>query len=118
MADAENSFDAAVIGTQDATLEIMGRTISYLPLVGGSRSIKAVIDYMPVEALPGIPAANSPKVTITVANDATKGISTAEFDSGGDMVNIPWPHQYSAKQNRRIVQKLMEDAGMVTYEVR
>ena len=118
MTEAENSFDAAIVGTQDATLEIMGRTIRYLPLGGISRSIKAVIDYMPIETMPGMTAANSSKATITVANDATKGISTGEFDSGGDMVNMPWPHQYSAKQNRRIVKKVNEDSGMATYEIR
>jgi hypothetical protein len=113
-----NDFDTANIASVDSYLDMYGKEYSYLPRTGGSRAIKMIVDYMPVEQLPGMAAVNSARVTVTVANDATKGISTAEFDSGGDMVNIPWPHEYSAKQNRNIVKKISEDAGMVTYEIR
>lgn len=116
--DTSNDFDSAVVAGVDITLATFGRTYNYLPRAGGSRAIKMIVDYMPVEALPGMAAANSGKVTVTVANDATKGISGSEFDSGGDKVTIPWPNEFSATQSRRIVGKVAEDAGMITYEVR
>lgn len=116
--DTSNDFDDAVIAANDVILETMGITITYLPRAGGSRAILAIIDYGQIAAMPGMPAANSGTVTITVANDATDGISLAEFDSGGDMVTIPWPYEYSSAQNRLIVKKVIEDAGMVTYEIR
>jgi len=113
-----NAFDAANVDSVDTFLEAMGTERNYLPLNGGSRAIKTIADYGQIQAMPGISQANSGQVTITVANDATKGISTAEFDSGGDMINIPWPYEYSALQNRRITKIISQDSGMVTYEIR
>jgi len=113
-----NAFDAANIASVDSYLDMFGKIYDFLPRSGGSRAIKMIVDYGQIAALPGMPAANSGTVTTTVANDATKGISTAEFDSGGDKVNIPWPREYSAKQNRNIVRVISEDAGFVTYEIR
>jgi hypothetical protein len=113
-----NPFDAANIASVDAFLNAAGTIRTYLPRNGGSRPIKVIIDYGQISNLPGVDSANSGTVSITVANDATKGISTAEFDGGGDMINIPWPHEYSSPQNRYIKKPISQDAGMVTYEVR
>jgi hypothetical protein len=114
----DNDFDEQVIFESQIFLNTFGVTIVYLPRGGGSRSIKAILDYGGIAAMPGMPAANSGVVTITIANSSITGISSSEFDSGGDKVTIPWPREKAAAQNRNITKIISEDAGMMTLEIR
>jgi hypothetical protein len=107
----DNSFDAAVQNSTDIALEVFGEQIIYVPAGGGSRNILAIIDREGIDALPGIAAVNAPVKYITVANDTTEGISSSEFNAGGDMAIID-------DKSRKLVKITSEDAGMITIEVR
>ena len=107
----ENKFDQAVAGSTEITLQVFGEQIIYVPAGGGSRNILAIIDREAIEGLPGIASVNAPVKYITVANDTTKGISSSEFNSGGDMAVID-------DNSRKLVKIINEDAGMITIEVR
>jgi len=114
----ENEFDEQLSADSQFFLDEWGVTIAYKPAGGGSRTIVAILDYGQITQLPGMPAANSGTVTMTVANSSTIGISSSEIDRGGDKVSIPWPNEKSALQDRRVTKIISQDAGMMTLEVR
>ena len=105
-------------GTEAADwLELSGsETIHYDP-EGENREILAIVDREPAAALDGVPAGTGPKLTITVANDATAGISTDEFDGGTDKVSLE-VRLGEGISTRRLTKIVQQDTGMVTYEVR
>jgi len=114
-----NEFDQNIIDVTSEILAAMGESIVYLPAggVGGRRPILAIVDREGQAGLPGVSRGNSPKTTITVANDSTTGISSSEIDTANDKAELAlregdpvYPH---------IITKIIsEDAGMLTLEVR
>jgi len=92
-----------------------GESVTYTPLNGSARVITAVVDREP-PAPAGSPV-SEPRIEVTVYNDATTGISTAELNTGGDMLTAAW-RIGGDEQARRIVGVVQQDSGMVTLEVR
>jgi hypothetical protein len=98
-----------------------GQTIVYHKSAGGAaRSIEAIVDHVtdkPAESGLGAPRLAGPRINVTVRNDGTYGISTA--DDGkliGDSVQLP-PRSGIAAKWCRILRIVSQDAGMVTLEV-
>jgi len=65
-------------------------TIIYRPRKGGSREIKAIVEYPGPAAIGGLEGGSRPVLDIYVKNDSIIGISSAELDTGGDKLdNVP-----------------------------
>ena len=110
---------------EDAALAVLenGEDVTYYPRTGSSRSIRAIIDRNPQAAVPGDVA---PKAVIyvvntdgsvTVAGTTIRGISSAEFDTGGDQIEYAL-RQGDAVLKRRVTVRSKEDRGMLVLEVR
>jgi hypothetical protein len=84
------------------------KMVNYLPSGGGSRSIKALVDYEGQEA--------SPIFIITVENDSTTGISSSEVNRGGDKVQFTDPITGNS-QSRRIVNIVDQDAAIMVLSM-
>jgi len=106
VSEAANSI--AVLGYED---------ITYLPRGGGSRAIKALVDYEGVDSLGGAPHGKSYTIEVSVVNSATVGISSSELDTGGDKVSLP-KRIGEAAAERRITKIISQDNGILTLEVR
>lgn len=100
---------AAAPGDQSSLSAV---TITYLPRGGGSRSIKAIIEYKGAKPLDGLSGGSRPHVELLVRNDATYGISSREIDTGGDKVQVPFRRGRSVR-TVRIVQILAQDRAML-----
>jgi len=112
-----NEFDQALIDSTDDFLTTFGESVTYWPNGGGSREITAVVSRDRPDDLDGAPHGQAPRLTITVANDDTKGISSSEVDTGGDKVALQVKIGESTQQ-RRITKILSQDAGMMKLELR
>jgi hypothetical protein len=67
-----------------------GESGTFTPRGGTPRTIGAVVDRNPPERINARGEFVTPKMTITVANDATTGISSADLDAyGNDKFAIP-----------------------------
>jgi len=113
-----STFEDAFVAEAANTIEMMGyELITYLPAGGGSREIKAIIDYEGIDGLGGAPHGKSYTIEISVVNNSTTGISSSELDTGGDKVTIPKRIGETAA-NRRITKIIEQDEGILTLEVR
>jgi len=113
-----NEFDKALIATVSSLLNLFGEAVVYYP--GGSgtgRTILAIVDRGQVERLDGAPAGHSQANTIEVANTATIGISSAEFDAGRDKVAVS-DRIGGPVISKRIVRPVYQDAGFIKFELR
>ena len=89
MASAAANFNA-LLKADAQTIIVNGEfaeTITYISRGGVRRTIQAVVFREGTEPLPGPSQAHVPKVTISIANDATTGIAAAELQDG-DMVSL------------------------------
>jgi len=93
-----------------------GEPITYHPRTGASRVIQAIVDRSPPAPL-GPPGTLAAVLTITVANDAVTGISSAAMDLGADQVELPL-RVGATPERRRIRSPSAQDPGMLTLEVR
>jgi len=114
---AVNEFDKNVIAITPEIITLMGETVVYMPSGGGSRSIVAIIDREGAAAMPAGGYGNSPLTHITVANNSTIGISSAEINTGKDKVELAL-RRGKLPQARIITKIISQDAGMLTLEVR
>jgi hypothetical protein len=89
-----------------------GEDVTYVPLTGDERPIRAIIDRNPPMPPAGSPvkAGLAPKITAEVANDATAGISSSEINTGGDKLKLP-VRIGEAATARPLVTILRHDAG-------
>lgn len=95
-----------------------GEQITYWPSgeSGDARTIDAIIDRDQVETITGLEPLRSPLVTVTVANDAASGISSAEIDTGTDRVLVPIRYGETAT-NKGIARIVQHDQGVLVFEV-
>lgn len=84
------------------------KIVNYLPSGGGSRSIKALVDYEGQDA--------SPIFIVTVENDSTTGISSSELNRGGDKIQFTDPITGSSI-SRRIVIILDQDPAIIVLRM-
>lgn len=92
-------------------------TVVYRPREGEPRTIQALVDRDPPEALGEDVTTRTPVLHVTVRNDSVAGITAAEVDTGGDRIDLPLRVGGSAT-TRPIVGIVRQDAGLVTLEVR
>jgi len=111
-----NEFDQSAINASPEMITIMGEPVTFFPDGGGSRSILAIIDRGGQAALPSM-RGNAPMTTITVMNNSTTGISSAEINVDCDKVSLAL-RRGKLPQQRIITKILYEDAGMLQMEVR
>lgn len=100
---------AAAPGVQES---LSAATITYLPRGGGSRSIKAIVEYVGAQSLDGLKGGSRPHVELYVRNDVAAGISSREIDTGGDKVQVPLRMGRSVR-TVRIVKILAQDRAML-----
>lgn len=77
------TVDEALQNDAGAFIAAFGESVVYTPANGTPRTILAIVDRSVPERAPG-GGAMAPKLTITVANNATTGISTATLDAAGN----------------------------------
>lgn len=106
-------FDGLDQAAAESLMQVMAEDITYLPAGGGSRSIEGIVERLQVGEIPG---GASPMARIMVRNDATLGITSAEFDRGGDRIGFPVNIGETAA-NRPVKQMPGQLAGMIILEV-
>jgi hypothetical protein len=106
-------FDGLDNQGAESLMQVHGEPVVYLPLGGGSRSIQAIVDRGEVENISG---GRTPATRIMVRNDATLGITSAEFDRGGDRITFSVNIGATAT-NRPAKQMPSQTAGMIILEV-
>ena len=98
-----NAADRALQMAVDSTMESLSYdTITYWPRVGGSRTIKAIIDYPGPEAISGLAGGSRPILDVYIENNSIRGITSAEVDTGGDKLDLPMRYNLAAKRMRII----------------
>ena len=115
--DSTNDADDELDDMAVEILSAFGEPVTYYPSGGGSRAIAADIIRDPPVRFEGTSRAYAPFMVVSVANDATTGISSSEIDKGGDKIDLPVKKGEIA-QKRPLVQILTQDAGMLRLEVR
>lgn len=91
--------------------------VEYHPRGGRPRVIAALVDRPPPQQIEGVPRGLAPAITIQVANDHVKGISSAHLDTGGDQIKVALRH--GGVLELRSISKLVEHgSAMLTIEVR
>ena len=115
VASDPGEIDSMILGRSDYFLEIFGEQITYYPAGGGSRSIKGIIDRGSFEDY-GDDMVQSPTFSITVANDNTTGISSAELNTGGDAIAFPM-RRGDSDSTKRIVAIVTQNAEMIKVEM-
>ena len=92
-----------------------GEAITYTPGDGGAaRSINAVIDRQELMNEDGT-LFNG--IFISVRNNATYGISLAEFDKGADTITIAERLGGTATKRSIVGDPIAQDAGMIRFRV-
>ncbi len=106
-------FDNLDTAGAEALMLVMGETITYYPQAGGSRSIEGIVDR---DVVADIPGGRTPAARIMVRNSVTLGVTSAEFDRGGD--EIGYPVNIGAAASRRGAKEMpSQTAGMILLEV-
>lgn len=114
MPDDDNIMDTADRDGVEALLAVHGTEILYHPGGGdGQRAIDAVLEYRPLEDIPG---GKAPLIAIHTRNTAERGISSAEFDRGLDEITIP-VNIDEDPERRRLISMPSQTKGMVKLEV-
>jgi len=83
---ADRALQLAVGPTMDG---LNAKSIIYRPRGGGSRNIKAIIEYPGPGAIGDLAGGGRPIMDIYIKNSSTSGISSAELDTGGDKLDVP-----------------------------
>jgi len=87
-------------------------TVTYRPRSGGTRSIKAIIDYPGPEAIGTLAGGSRPVLDIYMENNSVRGITSAEVDTGGDKLDLPMRYGLSAKR-LRIIEIAAQDKSIL-----
>ena len=113
---ALSDFETAQGQDVDAFLDAFGVAVTYKPRVGSEREIQAVVKHLGAEELAGPQIGRTAKMTVKVANDSTKGITSREVDTGGDKIAITQRVGYRVV-DRRIIGIIKHDAVWMTLGV-
>lgn len=109
-------FPVDLAALNDAILAPFEESIVYRPAAGGTRTITADVVRVTQDAI-GVENATTPRITVTVRNNATTGITATEIDNGGDQVDVA-THYGGSAVSRYIGTIITTDQGMVQFEVR
>ena len=113
--------DQVTDDVQRAFLDADGpaETIQYIPRVGASRYILAVIQRQTPVPLMGTTQDVTAKALVIVANHATRGISSATLDTGGDKIRFALRRGGTAESFPVKLSKAAEtnDPGCLAMEV-
>lgn len=93
-----------------------GEPVTYRPAAGGTRSIDAMVERRSVEIMAELGEVSSNTMIVRVENDATNGITTAEIDTGGDLLDVPLRSGETAV-TLAIVQLLNSHGGVTRFVV-
>ena len=101
-----------------ADIDEFGESISYIKRDGTTRAIVGIVVRNVLRRIAGAPTPQpiSPWIEVTVRNDATYGISTAEIDCGADAISLPRRIGESAA-TLQLVSIIHQDHGMVTIKL-
>lgn len=114
MPDADNIFDTTNRDSSEVLLTAMGTEILYHPGGGNDqRAIDAILQYGPLEDIPG---GKAPLIGIMTRNTAVRGVSSAEFDRGLDEITIEVNIDEDPTR-RRLTWMRSQDKGMIQLEV-
>ena len=105
-------FDGIDEAAAEVLMMVMAEPVTYYPAAGGSRSIEAIVERNAVGEVSG---GNTPMGRMMVRNSATIGISSAEFDRGGDQIGYPVNLGESAS-SRPVKQMPSQTTGMIILE--
>ncbi|MGD2093298.1 MAG: hypothetical protein PVH61_44470 [Candidatus Aminicenantes bacterium] len=87
--------------SMDATFDGLSYdTINYYPRSGGSRSIRATLEFLGPDSIGTLIGSRRPVIDIFVKNNSSSGISSAEVDTGGDKVELPLRYGLSVRKVR------------------
>jgi len=90
--------------------------ILYRPRTGAVRLIDAVITRNEAEQLPAVRMGSLPRFEVLVRNDSAKGISSDDFDGGGDKVDLA-ERIGEPPRTLRAGEIINQDAGMMLIAV-
>ena len=83
------SFDTEFIAEAWPDLkDLHGESVTYNPRAGGARVITAIVTRNPPAPVGAPDGAMLPSLIVTVENDSTSGISSAEIDCGDDTITL------------------------------
>lgn len=105
-AAVSNEIDNELICMAVEQLDTSGEDVTYWPLGGGLRQIRAIVDRNNIE-----------RTVVWVANDSVIGISSSEVDTGGGKIEIA-RRKYNVPVKRRLTDLGAHDAGMVSFELK
>jgi hypothetical protein len=91
--------------------------VTYTPRSGSPRTVQAQVDYEGHEDFAPFVTAPRPEVLVTVANNTTTGISSAEIDRGGDKLSVP-PRYGRGSVTVRIVEIAHQDDSSLLLRCR
>jgi len=106
-----------------ALADQFGEAVTYKPRGGGTRAITAIrVVRHPPSKVDDVTGAEEPTMEIEVYNNSTTGISSAEIDTGGDLITVA--SRFGAVDavygpaDRRVNRLLSDVAGVTRIEVR
>lgn len=98
-------------------LALYGETIVYVPYGGSERSISAVVRRVPTSLVGPTNAYAAASILVTVANNATSGISSSELNLGQDNIKVAQrPGQ--AQESRPVARVVQVNDSLLQLEVR
>jgi hypothetical protein len=89
--------------------------VLYRPVLGASRSIKAVVIREELASSEESGGAVTPVFEVHVANNSTTGIASTEINLGGDAIDFP-VRDGLPSVTRRINAMLFQDTGMLVLQ--
>lgn len=113
-----------VTSTRNAFFVHFAEDVIYHPRGGSPRTIKAVVDRQPRQALPEVGTTLAAFQVVEVRNVATSvdddgygGIASSEIDLNGDEIELP-VRVGAPAEKRRLTEILTQDEGVLKLEVR
>jgi len=73
-------------------------TITYYPRNGGSREIRATLEFLGPDTIGTF--SRRPVIDIYIKNNSSSGISSAEVDTGGDKIELPLRYGLAVRKVR------------------
>jgi len=122
-----STFDDMALVQLKQQLDLKGELVSYTPLGGSARNVKALVNRSPREPLPGVPHTQGKYATVTVINagpslsatmDGYGAIESSAVDTGGDKITMPEHKGGAASVDWQIKSRLSQTSTGVTLEVR
>jgi len=111
-----DAFDKTLELSADAFFLLPGSEyVTYFPVSGASRKIRAVINRPGPERIEEIGGGREVS-EVLVKNSGTGGIASTEVDTGGDKIKME-PRAGSVPVLMRITKILSQDAGMIKLKV-